>query len=780
MRDVLTVFIASPSDLAEERKAAFNVVAEVNGTVKRLGWSIDLLGWEDTLPGYGRPQGQINRDVEECDLFIGLLWRRWGTSPALDSTFSSGFEEEFHIARSRREKAPSPEIWMFFKAVEPAQMADAGEQLTKVMAFRDSLITSKTVLFKNFNSVVDWERMLRRCLFEYVFSVADIRKRPPQGPTESLTPAARTSFVEADVEGTPAAGGQIADLAKSLAPAFKTGSLGSITTGLGEPSDINFWAVRGVLLSVALVTASGSSATPMPTHELNTLYRYRDRLFATEDELRLLFKTMLAAEYDAKPGWYWFKDDQPKSVIARLIVTILFESATAARATAFEILRQGKVSLFDHVRDEVLEEALREIPSDLRDAAWEYLVDLATPEEIQTLRGLASETWLAARLNWLQSWASTSRDLDEFLPRLPDPQLMPVAMRQRIVSTISVLTVPSLKALGSMPVPELREAAKAELRRRRIPVGEDDRSSEESQLGLSLSSLMSGVSVPADETAETDEQKRSRLGREDSSTLSDRLTWYDVDGTTRYRLLVERGVIAKEIVRKDVRDQFQRIRNDSDKQLKESMGPAAVAAYHDAFSKYDGLLTRVFTTEALAALSADPVLEDVALARQCLSDPETRMAAIRIVASVGGPEDLANLIEIAKSSYGSERALAFTGVERLAAARLDIIKKLMASEVLELRRIGLRSIAKLGTEDAIPLLEEALLDPEEGNRVGAVAQLRDRLGVGHLPEILQRYTTLETYFYNVVVWLDRLAYAPAPVSSFYEAELSSRVATLSK
>jgi hypothetical protein len=77
-------------------------------------------------------------------------------------------------------------------------------------------------------------------------------------------------------------------------------------------------------------------------------------------------------------------------------------------------------------------------------------------------------------------------------------------------------------------------------------------------------------------------------------------------------------------------------------------------------------------------------------------------------------------------------------------------------------------------------IEEALLDPEEGNRVGAVAQLRDRLGVGHLPEILQRYTTLETYFYNVVVWLDRLAYAPAPVSSFYEAELSSRVATLSK
>src|ERR1035438_10095328 len=99
MRRILTVFIASPSDLADERKKTFEVVAEINEVVKNIDWSIDLLGWEDTLPGYGRPQGLINRDVERCDLFIGMLWRRWGTEPALDSKFSSGFEEEFSIAR---------------------------------------------------------------------------------------------------------------------------------------------------------------------------------------------------------------------------------------------------------------------------------------------------------------------------------------------------------------------------------------------------------------------------------------------------------------------------------------------------------------------------------------------------------------------------------------------------------------------------------------------------------------------------------------------------------
>ena len=127
MSKTLTVFLASPSDLAAERKKAFEVAAEINEAVKSIHWSIDLLGWEDTLPGFGRPQALINRDVGRCDLLIGLLWRKWGSPPANDSGFTSGFEEEFSIAKLRRERSKSPEIWMFFKAVETAQLTTTQE-----------------------------------------------------------------------------------------------------------------------------------------------------------------------------------------------------------------------------------------------------------------------------------------------------------------------------------------------------------------------------------------------------------------------------------------------------------------------------------------------------------------------------------------------------------------------------------------------------------------------------------------------------------------------------
>src|SRR5690348_12998077 len=95
------------------------------GLGRQLGWHLELLGWEDTVPGYARPQELINRDVDSCDLFIGDLHERWGTPTG---TFTSGFEEEFTRARERRQRTDSPEIWLFFKSMSPSVVRDPGDQ----------------------------------------------------------------------------------------------------------------------------------------------------------------------------------------------------------------------------------------------------------------------------------------------------------------------------------------------------------------------------------------------------------------------------------------------------------------------------------------------------------------------------------------------------------------------------------------------------------------------------------------------------------------------------
>lgn len=111
-RNVLTVFLASPGDLTEERRIVRCVVERINKVIsRRVGWQVELLGWEDTIPGFARPQDLINKDVDCCDLFIGMLWKRWGQSTL---EYSSGFFEEFERARRRRIDSGEPEVWLFF------------------------------------------------------------------------------------------------------------------------------------------------------------------------------------------------------------------------------------------------------------------------------------------------------------------------------------------------------------------------------------------------------------------------------------------------------------------------------------------------------------------------------------------------------------------------------------------------------------------------------------------------------------------------------------------
>jgi len=147
------VFIASPGDLAVERRAFKEVIDELNGGFgDGAGVRFIALGWEDTLATTGRrAQGVINQDIDRADVFVLALHRRWGQEAPEDAKpYSSYIEEEFHLAMDRWKKTGSPEIFVFFKYVDPASIADPGPHLEKVLAFRKSLEDSRQVLYRIF------------------------------------------------------------------------------------------------------------------------------------------------------------------------------------------------------------------------------------------------------------------------------------------------------------------------------------------------------------------------------------------------------------------------------------------------------------------------------------------------------------------------------------------------------------------------------------------------------------------------------------------------------
>jgi RNA polymerase sigma factor (sigma-70 family) len=155
----IRLFLASPGGVPAEREIARDVVVRLNGLVARkLGFAIDLNVWEDAPPAYGRPQSLINPHVEACDVFVGLLYRRWGTATG---DYTSGFHEEYDRAVARRRRGDTvPEVMLFFKDVDSESLEDPGPQLQRVLAFRQEVEASAEVLFGTFADEREWKDKL--------------------------------------------------------------------------------------------------------------------------------------------------------------------------------------------------------------------------------------------------------------------------------------------------------------------------------------------------------------------------------------------------------------------------------------------------------------------------------------------------------------------------------------------------------------------------------------------------------------------------------------------
>lgn len=162
-RTVIRVFVASPNDVVEERKALEGVLRELNTTLaKDLGLYIELVSWEtDSLPGVSTdPQAVINEQIgDDFDVFLGIMWTRFGTPT---DRAGSGTEEEFDRAYKRWKKDPDALRVMFYFKNAPISPSDVEiDQLANVLAFKEKLSEEKGVYFWSFSSTTEFEQFAR-------------------------------------------------------------------------------------------------------------------------------------------------------------------------------------------------------------------------------------------------------------------------------------------------------------------------------------------------------------------------------------------------------------------------------------------------------------------------------------------------------------------------------------------------------------------------------------------------------------------------------------------
>jgi hypothetical protein len=275
IRRIIKVFLASPGDLVAERRAAKAIVEEENKNhAYTLGYQIDLVGWEDTVAQARRAQAAINVELNQCDYFVGMMYKKWGSLPGKDDhPYTSGFEEEFRISAARRLKTGKPEMSLIFKKLSADQLADKGPDLTKVVKFREEIRDSKEYTYQEFeDDLRDFETKFRAIIAKFLAAQIDMDRA-----AENLDPAKAAQPLSSAAEP------EVSEEAPRTATIADT--LETMVARLGDEAETTPVTVARFRLVATTLHEDGNDELILGNHDANLVFKHLADANLTEQEV---------------------------------------------------------------------------------------------------------------------------------------------------------------------------------------------------------------------------------------------------------------------------------------------------------------------------------------------------------------------------------------------------------------------------------------------------------------------------------------------------------------
>lgn len=164
---VVNVLVASPSDVAAERRAVREAIHDWNAVnSQREGIVLMPIGWEThAMPEVGgHPQALLNRQfVDNADLVIAIFWTKLGTPT---ETAPSGTVEE--IERHRSSGKP---VMLYFSSAPVVPDSIDPEQYAALKKYRKSMEGQS--FYQAFDDTADFASKLNRQLSQAVIANFD-------------------------------------------------------------------------------------------------------------------------------------------------------------------------------------------------------------------------------------------------------------------------------------------------------------------------------------------------------------------------------------------------------------------------------------------------------------------------------------------------------------------------------------------------------------------------------------------------------------------------------
>jgi hypothetical protein len=174
---IIRLFIASPGDVADARSAVLNeIVPDLNNTwglrhdiiLQTLDWRANVTPWLGKPP---EPTILQQIPVNKWDLFIGILWSRFGTptgstNPQTNQPFQSGTEEEFTLAYQSNQSRGVPQMLLYrcLAPVKPDQIDPTQLQLVQDFFKQFQYGGPLFGLYSTYQTVDEFKRLVRQHL----------------------------------------------------------------------------------------------------------------------------------------------------------------------------------------------------------------------------------------------------------------------------------------------------------------------------------------------------------------------------------------------------------------------------------------------------------------------------------------------------------------------------------------------------------------------------------------------------------------------------------------
>ncbi len=818
-RRIIKVFLASPGDLKEERNAAVEIVNDINQDSADF-WQIhlQLVGWEYTVSKFGRSQELINRELDECEYVIGMMWQKWGSpTKDADAQYTSGFEEEFRRSVDKRERTGSPEISMLFKTPEQGRLDDRGPELTKVLTFRKELVDKKTVHFQEFEDLASFKKRLRTLLTSYVQcqlqeqNQSEVTSISGLGiGTEQKLPAKSSS---------PSNSHLISDLGIKF--------LNELIQRPNASETVDSTAIARFRLLAVSVSRAGNDEILLGAHDANILFQHRQELKLGETEIKGLIRAGLGAQPNENlPLWYWLAADSDTKPHHNLIWNSVMGAENQRMGSIKCLTLCGYPLNSDDAfldRTFILNSWLLEDNSRaMKECAVAYLSKLGVPEDIPALEeALQKDASLARKIeNAIILIAGRSsrefgfKKLGEIEPDAIEDQTIDLLfLPEQAVKTETLQSCLSNRAASVR-----FKAAQILSERERMTIEQTKLLLEDTDAGTRFFALQrlinSGLQFSTEEVEHALVKTKPALGLSglfSNNHNKEGTEYFEKFKLARLRKLAEHKIL--EIMDDaSIYDQlpqialydsfFKKYKQDIILNLSDGFGSyydqkldSFAAKYateakliDDTRSLLDYLKSQL-TSAALGALCKYGGKDDLAAVRQTIDEGFTGFSpiAVNFLKKYGSWDDIGRISKIAEKPLSRKSTLLYIDTDQSHyALAAQAIVSLGTKQMADLLALGLSNGLLIQVLLVLPQKSFALLDDEvlltlfhsKNDRCRQVAALKTNLSVSkkRIATLLNKYVNTNEYrYYNVIHWLDFGTSMPTKLVRTAASELLSAI-----